>query len=53
MYKDVLGYEIDSIAHEYYADKENAYDMKLFFDKSIRDKVSKEAKKNAGNDAAD
>ena len=33
LYKNVLGYEIDTIAHQYYADKENAYDMKLFFDK--------------------
>ena len=51
LYKDVLGYEIDSVASEYYADKEDAYDMKLFFDKSIREKVSKEAKKKGGNDA--
>ena len=32
LYRDVLGYEVDDIADEYYADKEDAYDMKLFFD---------------------
>ena len=41
LYKDVLGYEISSIAHEYYADKEDAYDMKLFFDSEAREKMSK------------
>ena len=52
LYRDVLGYEIDQVADEYYADKENAYDMKLYFDKSIRGKVSK-SKKKGGNDAED
>ena len=37
LYRDVLGYEITSVANEYYADKEDAYDMKLFFDKKARD----------------
>ena len=41
LYKDVLGYEISSIAHEYYADKEDAYDMKLYFDNDAKDKMSK------------
>ena len=27
LYKDILGYEIHDIEKEYYADKENAYDM--------------------------
>ena len=39
LYKDVLGYEITSIANEYYADKEDAYDMKLFFDKGARSAI--------------
>ena len=38
LYKDVLGYEITSVAHEYYADKEDAYDMKLFFDPKAKEK---------------
>ena len=46
LYKDVLGYEIDTIAHQYYADKENAYDMKLFFDRDVRAKVAKGVKKS-------
>lgn len=41
LYNDVLGYEITSVAHEYYADKEDAYDMKLFFDQKAREKVMK------------
>lgn len=40
MYKDVLKYETIDIEFEYYADKEHAYDMVLFFDKSVRDKVT-------------
>ena len=31
LYRDVLGYEILRVEDEYYADKEHAYDMKLFF----------------------
>lgn len=40
MYKDVLKYETIDIEFEYYADKEHAYDMVLFFDKSVREKVT-------------
>ena len=29
---DVLGYEISSTANQYYADNEDAFDMKLWFD---------------------
>ena len=39
MYSDVLKYEIIDIEPEYYADKEDAYDMILFYDRSVRDKV--------------
>ena len=42
LYKEVLGYEICSVANEYYADKEDAYDMKLFFDSSVRAVVLKD-----------
>ena len=42
LYKEVLGYEICSVANEYYADKEDAYDMKLFFDRSVRSVVLKD-----------
>ena len=41
LYKDVLGYEVTSVADQYYADKEDAYDMKLFFDKQARDVILK------------
>ena len=37
MYADVLKYEIIDIEVEYYADKEDAYDMILFFDSSVRE----------------
>ena len=53
MYRDVLGYEVDTIANEYYADKENAYDMKLYFDKSVKGMISKEKNKKTGDDAAE
>ena len=33
LYKDVLKYEVIDVEDEYYADKEDAYDMILFFDK--------------------
>ena len=36
LYRDVLGYECCSVAEEYYADKEDAHDMKLFFDPAAR-----------------
>jgi len=39
MYADVLNYEIIDTENEYYADKEDALDMILFFDKSVREKV--------------
>jgi len=37
LYRDVLQYEITSVADQYYADKEDAYDMKLWFDKVARE----------------
>ena len=39
MYADVLKYETIDLEYEYYADKEHAYDMILFFNKKCRDKV--------------
>ena len=33
LYKDVLGFEIVSVDEKYYADGEDAYDMKLYFKK--------------------
>lgn len=44
MYADVLKYEIIDIENEYYADKEDAYDMVLFYDPSVRDTVIAEKK---------
>ena len=44
MYADVLKYEIIDVEVEYYADKEDAYDMILFFDSSVREKVIAETK---------
>jgi N-alpha-acetyltransferase 10/11 len=44
MYSDVLNYEIIDIENEYYADKEDALDMILFFDKKCRTKVIEEQK---------
>ena len=37
LYVDVLNYEVVDTEVEYYADKEDAYDMALFFDKTVRD----------------
>jgi len=39
MYRDVLKYEIIDKEFEYYADKEHAWDMVLFFDRSVADKT--------------
>ena len=36
LYRDVLNYEVEGVAHEYYADKEDAYDMKHYFDEDYR-----------------
>ena len=44
LYEDVLKYETVDIENEYYADKEDALDMVLFFDMKVRDQVIKEAK---------
>ena len=41
LYKDVLGYEILKVEEAYYADKEDAYDMKLFFNETTRAKLLK------------
>ena len=45
MYADVLKYEIIDREYEYYADKEHAFDMCLFFDAEVRDKVIEKCKK--------
>lgn len=42
MYEDVLNYEVVDVENEYYADKEDALDMVLFFDKAVREQVIKE-----------
>ena len=44
LYVDVLNYEIVETEVEYYADKEDAFDMVLFFDKSVREQVVNEMK---------
>ena len=31
LYKDVLGFEVVNVDEKYYADGEDAYDMKLYF----------------------
>ena len=41
LYASVLGYEKRTVAEGYYADGEDAFDMCLYFDKSIRDEVNK------------
>jgi peptide alpha-N-acetyltransferase len=35
LYKDVLGFEIKNVDEKYYADGEDAYDMKLMFKKPM------------------
>ena len=63
LYRDVLKYEISSVEEQYYADKEDAYDMNLFFTaeakramkkkiakkKSPVEEEKKEASSGAGN----
>ncbi len=39
LYKDVLGYENMGVEEHYYADQEDAYDMKLFFNQETRAKM--------------
>ena len=36
LYRDVLKYDTFTVAEEYYADKEDGLDMRLYFDKSIQ-----------------
>ena len=51
LYKDVLGYEVRDIDKAYYADKEDAYDMRLTFksqDESKADEID-----NTGKEVAD
>ena len=40
LYHTVLGYEISSTASQYYADNEDAYDMKLWFDQKAKAKAA-------------
>ena len=42
LYKDVLGYEIKMVDPGYYADKEDAYDMKLYFKKNAEESKTEE-----------
>ena len=44
LYAGVLGYEKNSVAEKYYADGEDAFDMCLYFDKSVRNEVRKKGK---------
>jgi len=37
LYNDVLKYEINSVTPAYYADGEDAYDMRFYFDEKDRD----------------
>ena len=46
LYADVLKYEKNSVATAYYADGEDAFDMILYLDRSIRDKVRAQKKKD-------
>ena len=45
LYAGVLGYEKNSVADSYYADGEDAFDMCLYFDRSVRDEVRNKGKK--------
>ena len=40
----MLGYEKNSVADKYYADGEDAFDMVLYFDKSVRQQVRNKTK---------
>ena len=44
LYSGVLGYEKNSVAEGYYADGEDAFDMVLYFDKSVKNEVRSNAK---------
>ena len=44
LYGGVLGYEKNSVADKYYADGEDAFDMVLYFDKSVRQQVRNKTK---------
>ena len=44
LYGGVLGYEKNSVADKYYADGEDAFDMVLYFDKSVRQQVRAKTK---------
>ena len=44
LYHGVLGYEKNSVAESYYADGEDAFDMILYFDKSVRQQVKNKTK---------
>ena len=46
LYQDRLGYELMEIEEGYYADGEDAFSMRKFFDESCRDKVKVQKKKN-------
>ena len=45
LYKDVLGFDIMQVEEKYYADGEDAYDMRLTFVKKKKEEQKKEEKK--------
>jgi peptide alpha-N-acetyltransferase len=60
LYADVLNYETNSITENYYADGEDAYDMRFYFDEKDRDnfrikrakRIAKEEKDKIANAGA-
>ena len=45
LYKDKLQYEVIDTEVKYYADEEDAYNMRKFFDEKVKIMLSKKAKK--------
>ena len=54
LYRDVLGYEVRDVDKQYYADKEDAYDMRVYFNKSAEEeKKASEETDPEGKGASD
>merc|ERR1712113_326537 len=52
LYSQTLGFEIHDIEKGYYADKEDAYDMRKMFAKGLKKQEAGKGKKKKGGEAA-
>merc|ERR1719336_2031922 len=53
LYSETLGFEIHDVEHKYYADKEDAYDMRKMFETGLKKQEAGKTKKKDKEKAKD